>query len=90
MANISIYTRIYFRLEQNWNFEIQKRVCVTTNKVEKIRKSIMDIPDLHAISIAIFICAKPGIKRLHTTKSNIMHENRCTRRHIEACRKPSG
>lgn len=89
MANISIYTIIYFRLEQNWNFEIQKRVCVTRNKVEKIRISIMDVPNLHIISIAKFICAKPGIKRLHTNKSKIMHENRCTRRHIEACRKPS-
>ena len=35
----------------------------------------MDIPDLHAISIAKFICAKPGIRRLYTTKSKIMHEN---------------
>jgi hypothetical protein len=40
-----------------------------------MRKSIMDIPDLHAISIAKFICAKPGIRRLYTTKSKIMHEN---------------
>jgi predicted acylesterase/phospholipase RssA len=49
--------------------------CVTRNKVKKRRKSIMDIPDLHAISIAKFICAKPGIRRLYTTKSKIMHEN---------------
>lgn len=89
MANISIYTTKYLRLEKNWKFEIQKREWVTRNKVEKIKKSVMDIPDLHEISIAKFICAKPGIRKLHTTKSKIMYENRCKRRHIEACRKPS-
>lgn len=37
MANISIYTTKYLRLEKNWKFEIQKTECVTRNKVEKIK-----------------------------------------------------
>lgn len=53
------------------------------NKAEKTRKSTIDIPDLHAISLAQLVCASPGIRRLWTTKYKIMHGNRCKRGHIE-------